>query len=80
MSTSRKTILSRVERLRQCARDAEVAPHSGRWVPEFGRSDIRETFLRSYRIVYRVADDGIFVLTVFEGHRRLGHIDPDANR
>ncbi|MBX3249374.1 MAG: hypothetical protein KF901_19510 [Myxococcales bacterium] len=34
-------------------------------------------FLRAYRIVHRVIDDGIVVLTVFEGHRLLGAIDPD---
>jgi hypothetical protein len=27
--------------------------------------------LRTYRIVYRIRDDAIEVLTVFEGHRRL---------
>jgi toxin ParE1/3/4 len=29
-------------------------PLAGRAVPELGRSDIRETFLRTYRIIYRV--------------------------
>jgi plasmid stabilization system protein ParE len=46
-------------------------PLSGRVVPELERDDIREVFLRSYRIIYRVADDNIRILTVFEGHRRL---------
>jgi addiction module RelE/StbE family toxin len=44
-------------------------PMAGRVVPEKGRPDIREVFLRTYRIVYRVRDDGMVVLTVFEGHR-----------
>ncbi len=42
-----------------------------RVVPEFGREDIREVFLRSYRLVYLIGDDAIEVLTVFEGHRLL---------
>jgi plasmid stabilization system protein ParE len=46
-------------------------PMVGRVVPEKGRTDIREVLLRTYRIVYRVRDDGILVLTVFEGHRLL---------
>jgi mRNA-degrading endonuclease RelE of RelBE toxin-antitoxin system len=46
-------------------------------VTEIGRDDIRETFLRSYRIVYRVDDGGITVLTVFEGHRLMGELDAD---
>jgi plasmid stabilization system protein ParE len=40
-------------------------------VPEAGREDVREVFLRTYRIIYRVAGEDLRVLTVFEGHRRL---------
>ena len=32
---------------------------------------VREVFLRSYRIVFRVLDEEIHVVTVFEGHRLL---------
>jgi toxin ParE1/3/4 len=60
-----------VEKLRQSARDAALEPHSGRRVPEINREEIREVILRSYRIVYREAANGIEVLTVFEGHRLL---------
>ncbi len=31
-----------------------VMPERGRVVPEFGRSELREIVLRSYRIIYRV--------------------------
>ncbi|MFW5740274.1 MAG: type II toxin-antitoxin system RelE/ParE family toxin [Myxococcota bacterium] len=55
---------------------AEV-PLAGRRVPEIGRDDVRETFLRSFRIVYRVDEDSITVLTVFEGHRLLRESDVD---
>ena len=44
---------------------------SGATVPEIEAEDVREVFLRSYRIVYRVLDDELYVLTVFEGHRLL---------
>lgn len=50
---------------------AATMPNGGRMLPEMARPDIREVLLRSYRIVYRVAHQGIVVLTVFEGHRRL---------
>jgi toxin ParE1/3/4 len=46
-------------------------PLSGRMVPEFGREEIRETLLKNYRVVYRVEEGRIIVLTVFEGHRLL---------
>jgi toxin ParE1/3/4 len=58
-----------VARLRDRAVQAAEAPRSGRVVPEFGRADLREVFLRSYRIVYAVHDDGIEIVTVFEGHQ-----------
>lgn len=61
-----------VQRLQARAGVAAVAPRAGRVVPEFGRDDVREVYLRRYRIVYRVTVAAIQVLTVFEGHRQLG--------
>ena len=49
-----------------------VFPASGRIVPEFGRSDIREVILDNYRIVYQLGETSIIILTVFESHRSLG--------
>lgn len=66
-----------VEKLRQRAVKASKLPRAGRVVPEIARPDVREVFERTYRLVYRVVDDGIVVLTVFEGRRRLGELDPD---
>ncbi len=66
-----------VERLRVRALGASKVPRGGRIVPEIARADVREVFLRTYRIVYRVVDDGIVVLTVFEGHRLLGPVDTE---
>lgn len=66
-----------VEKRRQRAVKASMVPRTGRVVPEIARDDVREVFQRTYRIVYRVVDDGIVVLTVFEGHRLLGKLDPD---
>ena len=66
-----------VERLRAKAASAAAAPMAGRQVPELRREDVREVFLRTYRIVYRVLGESIVVLTVFEGHRRLPPLEPD---
>ncbi len=66
-----------VEKLRQRAVRASKLPRAGRVVPEIARDDVREVFQRTYRIVYRIVVDGIVVLTVFEGHRLLGELDPD---
>ncbi|MFO0677043.1 MAG: type II toxin-antitoxin system RelE/ParE family toxin [Polyangiaceae bacterium] len=58
-----------VGRLIAKAQAAVRLPLAGRVVPESGRPDIREVFLRTCRIVYRVREDSILVLAVFEGHR-----------
>lgn len=58
-----------VERLRERARRAAEIPLAGRVVPERADQEVREVIVRNYRIVYRVFEDAIHVLTVFEGHR-----------
>jgi plasmid stabilization system protein ParE len=58
-----------VARLCKAAEKAGVAPLGGRCVPELGRQDIREVFLRTYRVVYLVTAEQVVILTIFEGHR-----------
>ena len=58
-------------RLLEAAQKAAATPLAGRRVPELGRDDVREVFVRTYRIVYRTSRARIEVLTVFEGHRRF---------
>lgn len=60
-----------IDTLMAAAERASATPLAGRRVPEIAREDIREVFVRSYRIVYRVRAIRIEVLTVFEGHRRF---------
>jgi toxin ParE1/3/4 len=59
------------ERLQARAQAAAKTPRAGRMVPELATKDVREVFLRNYRLVYRVLNDSIHIITVFEGHRRL---------
>jgi len=70
-----------IQRLRDRARLAARHPRGGRVVPEFGRDDVREVFVRTYRIVCRMLPDEIHVLTVFEGSRLLhpSNITDDSN-
>ena len=62
-----------VESLRVRAREAAKMPQAGRLVPERANEEVREVFLRNYRIVYRIHKNAIHVLTVFEGHRLFPH-------
>lgn len=53
------------------ARGTTSAPLAGRVVPEVDEPDVREVFFRTYRIVYRVMEGEVHVLTVFEESRPL---------
>jgi plasmid stabilization system protein ParE len=60
-----------VETLRRRAIGAAERPFSGRVVPELDREDVREVVVGGYRIVYRVGEGAVEVVTVFESHRLL---------
>ena len=46
-------------------------PHLGRTVPEIANPNVRELIFKKYRIVYRLYEERIEILTVFEGHMLL---------
>ena len=48
----------------------ERFPESGSIVPEYSRPDIRELFVYSFRIIYRVENHEIRILTVIHGSRQ----------
>jgi toxin ParE1/3/4 len=70
-----------VERVIAHLENTTTIPLAGRVVPEFKRSDLRETFLGRYRIVYRVDGSDVTLVTVFAGERDgwPGEADPDAD-
>lgn len=51
------------------ARSLPVHPHMGRTVPEFGRKELRERFVYSYRIIYQVREEDIVVVNIIHGRR-----------
>jgi len=46
-------------------------PRSGRIVPELERRDIRETILGNYRLIYRIQEVEVQIITVHHGARIL---------
>jgi len=56
------------------SRNIRKFPLIGRVVPEIGDERIRERFIYSYRIVYRVDSERILVVAVIHGKRLLEHI------
>ncbi len=50
----------------------------GRTVPELHNPNIRELIFKKYRIVYRLRENFIEILTVFEGHMLLQINEKDS--
>lgn len=49
----------------------EVFPNSGHIVPGIGQEDIREIILGDYRVIYRILNDEVEILTVYHSARLL---------
>ncbi len=60
-----------VRRLRESVNRLKEFPESGQVVPELGREDIRELLRGNYRIIYRVGQERIDILTVYHSARLL---------
>ncbi len=58
-----------VREVRAAARALRVFSERGRVVPELGQPDIRELFVRSYRLVYSVTQKQVCVLALIHGAR-----------
>ena len=48
-----------------------IFPMSGRVVPEYGNPRIREIGHGTYRIIYELINDGVYVVAVVHGRRLL---------
>ena len=59
-----RNIFESVERLR-------AFPRSGRIVPEYEYSELREVIASPYRILYRIIDDKIEIVNVLHSHQNL---------
>ena len=60
-----------VRELIEAGRSLEVFAQRGRIVPEYQDPTIRELVVRSYRLVYEVADTDVHVLRIIHGARPL---------
>jgi toxin ParE1/3/4 len=60
-----------VRRVRDLARSLADFPLRGRSVPELASPDVREVFISSYRLVYEVRGQRVFVLGLIHGMRDL---------
>lgn len=53
----------------EAAAKLEEFPERGRAVPEVGRSDVRELLVGNFRVIYRVSESMVSILTVRHGRR-----------
>ncbi len=58
-----------VIRALEIGRSLSEFPDRGRVVPEFRDRNIREIFVYSYRLIYRVEDDRVSILALIHGRR-----------
>jgi toxin ParE1/3/4 len=72
ISRSRPMAAARlVDELFAAVRRLSRFPQSGRQVPETGRPELREILHRGYRIIYRLEQDQLEVLTVRHSRQRF---------
>ena len=60
-----------VNKILETARDLSDFPNAGRIVPELDDEAIRERFIYSYRLIYRVQDNDVLIVAVVHGRRLL---------
>ena len=58
-----------VDRALEAGRSLDEFAERGRIVPEIRDDNIREIFIYSYRLVYRIEDDRICILALIHGRR-----------
>ena len=60
-----------VEKILETAHQVREFPFLGRMVPELAQETIRERFVYSYRLIYRIRNDTITIAAVIHGRRLL---------
>jgi plasmid stabilization system protein ParE len=60
-----------VREVREAARSLAYLAERGRVVPEFEHPKIRELIVRSYRLIYRVAEEAVHIIGFIHGARDL---------
>jgi plasmid stabilization system protein ParE len=64
---SREYALQTVGRLIRRSKQIAEFPYSGRMVPELEAPEIREFIVGSYRLIYTVRPEAVFVVALFHG-------------
>jgi addiction module RelE/StbE family toxin len=65
-----------VTKIIRATRTLRRFPFAGRVVPEFEDESLRERFVYSYRVIYRVQGQTVTVAAVIHGQRMLEAVEP----
>ena len=65
-----------VTKIIRATRTLRRFPFAGRIVPEFEDETLRERFVYSYRIIYRIQAQTVTVAAVIHGRRMLEAVEP----
>ena len=57
------------------AREIPEHPYIGRVVPEIGDKQIRERFVYSFRLIYKIDEGNILIIAIIHGKRLLENVD-----
>ncbi len=55
----------------QAADNLDILALRGRIVPEFDDPQIRELFVKKYRLIYKIEDNRVIVLAIIHGRREI---------
>ncbi|MCZ6750818.1 MAG: type II toxin-antitoxin system RelE/ParE family toxin [Acidobacteria bacterium] len=61
-----------VQEMKEAATSLAEFAERGQIVPEFGDPSIRELLVKSYRLVYRISEKRVVILTLIHGAQRIG--------
>lgn len=64
-----------VSQILEASRNIKDFPLIGRVLPEIGDENIRERFIYSYRLVYKIKQQRILIVAVIHGKRLLENIE-----
>jgi len=64
-----------IEKIFEAVTRLTTFPELGRLVPEADRPDVRELIFHSYRIIYCLKNDAVFIVTVLHGSRDLAQFE-----
>lgn len=63
-----------VQEIKEAAASLAGFAERGQIVPEFGDPSIRELLVKSYRLVYRISEKRVVILTLIHGARRVWRV------